>query len=326
MKFSEHIRKYDLQPSIYVKKILDEKKIGYLKNVNLFNENADYLASQEYGRVHDQYVRNGKPNDFMGLFYGIGKHEEKIQDKLKQIAEEAIREIFGVPDYIKFDSEIIEPSKNFNSELEENVQCVEITEELEQEIHKRILLNALTHGAAIHSWKTAHHLIKDKVDEINPELIPLYSKFTSLVSMYLFQIESELPLIANGISCVNNEEEDEEISIVAKANSLPVLLHEMVKGVLSLWMQHGIPNNLSEEEIMTVYSVADEYQDEYYHYLLGPSLWENFLTTTDLYPYELAPVVTRLAQLSPKQVEDVLTACVNDKNYAKSLMKTYKLL
>lgn len=333
MKFSNHIKSYEIQPSSYVKSLLDNQKIGNLSDVDLFKKFSNLLGYEEYDRVHKQFLKNEKPNNFLELFYNIGREEKQIQKELKKIAEDAVREIFDVPDYINFESELKDPSNNFNNELKEYEISVDITEEIKKEINKRILLNALIHGAAIYSWKTTHYIIKEKIDILNPNLISYYDKFTSLVSMYLFQITSELPLIANGISSVKNEEKtneeetnEEEITISAKANSLPVLLHEMVKGVVSLWMQHGIPNHLSEEEIMTIYSEADKYEDEYYHYLISPSLWENFLKATNVYPYELAPIVSKLAQLSPEKLEEVLSACIENKNYAHSLMKTYKIL
>lgn len=322
MKFSDRVNGLQIKPSQYVMNLVDNRKIGHLADVNTFQELSDILAEQEYRRVHDRFIDCGKPMNFMELFFGIMEMERPLHEQLKVIAENAVREIFGVPDYIHFNAEI-EPS-NFNEELEEQFVACEITPQLQEEINKRILLNALVHGAAIHSWKTSFYIIKDEIEKFNPDLIKTYNDFTAAVSFMLFQINGPNPMIANGVSCVNNCED--EISIVAKANSLPVLLHEMVKGVVSLLMQHGIPNHLSEEEIMTLYTIADKYGDEYYHYILSPSLWENFLAATDVYPSELAPVLSKFSQLSLEKIEQILKACVNDKNEAKVLMKAYKIL
>jgi hypothetical protein len=324
MNFSDYTKKYQIQPSDYVKYLLDNNKIGNLSQVSLFKDRGGLLASQEYDRTHELFLRHSRGSHFMYLMQQISLKEKNFKGELKTIAEEAVREIFGIPDYVFMDATLTESSNNFNEELEENFVMTEITDEIQKQIHKRILLNALVHGAALYSWKSTHYIIKEKIDELDPSLIQTYDVFTSLVSMYLFQLESELPFIANGISSVDNEEE--QTTIVAKGNSLPVLLHEMVKGVVSLWMQHGIPNELSEEEIRTIYAEADKYEDEYYHYLISPSIWENFLSATNVYPHELAPVVMKLAQLSPEKVEEVLLACIDNKNYAYSLMKLYKIL
>lgn len=321
MKFSQRINHLDLHPSEYVKYLVDEREIGYLRDGAIFQQLSDILAEQEYIRVHDRFIDCGKPINFMELFYGIMQLEQPISNQLKTIAEDAVREIFGVPDYIHFYAEI--QASEFNDDLDEQFIACEITPELQEEINKRILLNALVHGAAIHSWKTSFYIIKDEIEKLKPELIKMYNDFTAAVSMMLFQINGANPMIANGVSSVEN---DDEISIQARGNSLPVLLHEMVKGVVSLWMQHGIPNHLPEEEIMTIYAIADKYEDEYFHYILSPSLWENFLTATDVYPNQLAPIIAKFSQLSLEKIEQILMACVNNKSEAKILMKTYKII
>lgn len=322
MKFSQRVNHLTLQPSEYVKYLIDEREIGYLRDVKTFQQLSDILGEQEYIRALDRFIDCGKPMNFMKLFPGIMELEQPISSQLKTIAEDAVREIFGVPDYIHFDAQL--EQSEFNEDLEEQFVACEITPQLQEEINKRILLNALVHGAAIHSWKASFYIIKDEIEALNSRLIPMYDKLTAMVSFMMFQVDGpNEKTFTNGVSCVNN---DDEISIQASGNSLPVLLNEMVKGVVSLWMQHGIPNHLSEEEIMTLYAVADKYEDEYFHYILSPSLWENFLTATDVYPNQLAPIIAKFSQLSLEKIEQILMACVNNKSEAKILMKTYKII
>lgn len=50
-------------------------------------------------------------------------------------------------------------------------------------INKRITLNLLIQGAATHTFFTAHHLVRDRLDGMDPKLIPLYDR--TALSAYL---------------------------------------------------------------------------------------------------------------------------------------------
>lgn len=51
-------------------------------------------------------------------------------------------------------------------------------DELRDHINKRLTLNLLIQGAATHAFLSAHYLVRDQLDALNPKLIPLYDKVT----------------------------------------------------------------------------------------------------------------------------------------------------
>ena len=50
---------------------------------------------------------------------------------------------------------------------------------MKQEVHKRITLNTLSQGAAVHAMLSIHHLASEELNQINPRLVTLYSQFAA---------------------------------------------------------------------------------------------------------------------------------------------------
>src|SRR5687768_17214496 len=48
--------------------------------------------------------------------------------------------------------------------------------DLRAEINKRLTLNLLIQGSAQHAFLTSHHLIRDELNALNVDLVPLYDK------------------------------------------------------------------------------------------------------------------------------------------------------
>ena len=55
--------------------------------------------------------------------------------------------------------------------------------EVQDQINKRLTLNLLIQGAAIHTCLGAHYLVKDELSELNPNLPALYDKFAVNVTL-----------------------------------------------------------------------------------------------------------------------------------------------
>ncbi len=303
-----------MSPSPYVQDIIWENKFGYLSQIPLFQNWGEELCNKEFRIVAHQFakVQEIVPSSKISLM------EAHIKDDLCQLAEDIVREVYGVPDDLKINTEI---SGDFDNQLFEHDICCEVSPELQDEINKRILLNCLCHGAAIHSWKTIHHMIHDDLEKLSPGSMKIYDDFTRGVQMSLWQIQGRLPQITQGNIDINFG--DTEID--AQGNNLPVLLHELVKGVVCVWTAWGIPN-LPEEQMHTLYAIADAYEDEWFHYLMGPSLWRALVEALDVYPHELADAVTNLSLLTYEELEDVLTLCIQDTEVAKRKLRTLNVI
>jgi hypothetical protein len=55
--------------------------------------------------------------------------------------------------------------------------------ELQEQINKRLTLNLLIQGAAAHSFITAHHLVRDELENVQPGLTRIYDR--AVVMMHL---------------------------------------------------------------------------------------------------------------------------------------------
>jgi hypothetical protein len=60
---------------------------------------------------------------------------------------------------------------------------------LRDEVNKRLTLNWLIQGAAQHAGITIHHLVRDELDAIDPELIRLYDQFALIGALQYWSVE-----------------------------------------------------------------------------------------------------------------------------------------
>lgn len=251
------------------------------------------LAETEYRRCLQWFQErfpDQSPGDvhrhipaLLNLMSNIKQKEEEHRDELEELAREMISEFFGIPEQ-HFSKASIDDS--FELQDDTPVPGAEIDpNKLLEHVNKRILLNAIVHGGAVNCWKTIHILAKGHLDQIDPALAELYSDFTSLSSMMMWQSPPlpDLPdaqrkeiLGTQNIKQGQNQVsfENDEAEIAAQATCFPVLLHELIKGVLDLVSLHGLDQSLTEDEQQYIMNQADKHWDERWYYLFGPGLWD----------------------------------------------------
>ena len=137
--------------------------------------------------------------------------------------------------------------------------------------------------------------------QIDPDISDLYSDFTSLSSMMMWQTPPlpDLPderqrafLTAQNVKQGQNQVlfDDEDPQVSAQATCFPVLLHELIKGVLDLVSLYSLDQSLSAAEQQYIMNQADKHWDERWYYLFGPGLW-------DILMGEEQPKSTSIAEL-----------------------------
>jgi hypothetical protein len=142
------------------------------------------------------------------------------------------------------------------------------------EVHKRRFLNAMIQGAA---KKNTHmyHMVDQELTNMNPRLVPMYNKMMSAAD-YMYYIKSDMENgEAGGIVKVTFPMNiGDRPKIHAQAYVFPVLIHELVKGVMELLASHGLSKNPKIRD----YSIkkADYLQAEPWDMRIGPALWERF--------------------------------------------------
>ena len=146
-------------------------------------------------------------------------NEEKINPNQFQMEKEEEPE-FEIPANFSFDVDELTPQEEFQLEVE-----------------KRNVINAIIQGKG-KKGQFAFQAFKDRLDEIDPRLYPLYNKIMSANDLMYFTDEDLIEAMggnAAGSSGVEEDGDDEDRDIVI-ANGLifPILLHELVKGFAAI--------------------------------------------------------------------------------------------
>lgn len=236
--------------------------------------------SHDIDRVNDNFLKR----NMMGMVTECMKMESTHKKKLEELAEAMIRKEF---DMSKDDVDVV-------VELTNNINMVDymrndkpvIIDEIEfeshghiekanDEVYKRRLLNAMIQGSA---KKSSHmfHEVEDDLLALDPRLASKYDKLMSAAD-YMYYVEPDLKrAVSGGVVKVDfPKNEGEKPLIHAKGMVFPVLIHELVKGVMELLSSHGLPqdNNIRKYVI----GKSDYIAAEPWDMRLGPGIWESFV-------------------------------------------------
>jgi hypothetical protein len=305
-----------------------ERKLGspeslYANNPAMKKGAADVqrLVSSRFGKVADklkqvtgvqdlssQQVQGMLFQEMMSKVPGITRIEGRHREELEQLAIDACLEETQVPadwftieallnrspiNISDFRMQATKPKKKEDEESPEipsfDVEDLTDEEVMELEIHKRNMINALVQGAA----KKGHYIfqkpeIKERLDEIDPQLYPAYLKIMSINDFMYFSMEQMIEMMSqtgNGVAGkvkLENKDEDEDeggegedepdTKIVAEGLIFPILCHEIIKGLEESIARHGLP----EDPVMSqqVRSYTDVLSNEPMQLRIGPEIVE----------------------------------------------------
>lgn len=344
MNFSSRVEGLKHLPSQGIAARIDSKLFS-LDGNKVFRYKPEVLAAEEYTRCLSLF-ENRLPTEFAlptpeaayTLQLNVQAYESamfvkemKHLDELKEIAVDTIRELFAIPEHIRLLPNI---QLGLEAPEEEEEEPISLSPEektaMRDEIQKRIILNALVHGSAMHIWKSSHYIIKDKIDAIDPTLMMLYDQYTTAISWMIWQLSPEQAMagmeeggLAQGFNALEFDEPDEpECSISCNGINFPVLLHEITKGAMDYLICNGIPREYTEDQLRYYYEKADDYQNEFWHYLLSPTIWNKLVDAAEVSTQGLPLVIARLTQLSYQELTDVIKACIDNKNIGQVKLKS----
>ena len=195
------------------------------------------------------------------------------------------------------------------------------------EVYKRRFLNAMIQGAA---KKCNHmfHLVDDELTDINPKLPNKYAKMMSAADYMYYVIPKMDEGIVGGIVKVefpNNK--NPKAVIHAQAMVFPVLIHEIVKGVMELLSAHG----LSKDKKMADYVInkSDFLAAEPWDMRLGPAIWGRFTALIDgddfgLKHHVYAELAALPAKEFHKQMREILAGTKLGEKIIKEMIATIK--
>jgi len=151
---------------------------------------------------------------------------------------------------------------------------------------KRRFINSLIQGSA----KKGHYmfnLVKNELDRLDPNLVNMYGSLMSLldIAYWMFSDEQVSMMMGQSVSGseeVDYDEENDKTIIKAKGIIFPILVHEIIKGVMDVAGTHGLPDD--PEQAKMVMASTDTMADETWDIRLGPIFWEKF---REAYPNKL---------------------------------------
>mgnify|MGYP001292857228 FL=1 len=271
----------------------------------------ELIASQRFQDVVQKVkdatgVENIDPQTFMSLqpmlmqaARRILEIESQNRETLENLAVELVVDEMGIPEGdLQFDAKLEKPDTSGmqtkppkkkkkepefpNFEIED--EAAKRLQKLDLEKQKRRFINSLIQGSA----KKAHymyHLVNEKLNEINPDLVGLYSIVMSVNDLLYWVMPDMEGMIGSGgaeSAMAGKEELDLETdppTIKAIGLMFPILVHELYKGVMEYISAHGLPSD--PEMADEVIGMEDTLPAEVWDLRLGPVIWEKFL---EVYP------------------------------------------
>ncbi len=242
-----------------------------------------YKRVYDLNEISDRDVKNGMKTllkDTMDL-------EKNHTKKLEKLAIDVVKKEFNIDDdTVDFfaeltpDINLVGTKKNkkpikLEIEFKDNNEMVNA----KSEVYKRRFINAMIQGAP----KKINHIfndIDDELSEIDPRLPNKYSKIIASAD-YLYHIIPSIENMTNvgEVSVKLPSKNNDKPIISAQGKTFPVLVHELIKGVMELISASGLPK--SKRIGKYVINNADFKAAEPWDKRLGPALWERFVDLID---------------------------------------------
>jgi len=208
--------------------------------------------------------------------------ESKHKKALEKLAVEMIREEYNMSeDVVEIHAELTPNINMVGTKKNPKPMAVEVEfknhDDLvnaNEEVYKRRFLNAMTQGAA---KKCNHmfHMVDEELTNLDPKLPNKYSKMMASADYAYYIMPSLDGAVSGGVVRVQFPNKSNPKAVIhAQAMVFPVLIHELVKGVMELLSAHGLPKNKQIGEY--VINKADFLAAEPWDMRLGPALWERF--------------------------------------------------
>jgi hypothetical protein len=237
----------------------------------------------------------------MAAYNEIVQTESQHREALEQLAIELVMKEMGIPEgELQFDAKIVGMGEidqsNFNREVEQqpNVDPVDVEQDLMSDLDgmtmekaKRRLINNMIQGAS----KKGHymyHMVADRIREItgSETLVNQYGVLMSVNDTLYWQLSDETMKMmmggGGGEAMVGGKEEvdrnTDPPTIVARGINFPVLVHELIKGIMELFAIQGRPTdeegNEDEEAWSDIEGSEDTLEKEMWDLRLGPAIWD----------------------------------------------------
>ena len=261
---------------------------------HLFEEK---LMGERFSEVCKRYKRafdvdkidnSSLMTQMMPMVYETIALESKYKKQLEELAVKMIREEYDIPeDVVEIIAELTPNISLEGTKKNPKPMAVEGLEfdshddiqNANAEVYKRRFLNAMIQGAA---KKCNHmfHMVDDELSDLDPRLPNKYHKLMSAADYMYYVIPKMENGVTGGVVKVDYPTSENPKAVIrAQAMAFPVLIHEIVKGVMELLSAHGLPKNKQISDY--VVNKADFLAAEPWDMRLGPALWGRFTNLID---------------------------------------------
>ena len=316
---------------------------------SIVNNYEELIASERFKNVVDTFKRHtgieGNATDMQNLMGLQGMMMQSLQNtlrieathkqKLEELAIEIVKRDSNVPEgSLQFDVELTgmqklskddmrQKPKNQEQSLEQEEETLEHMEELDLEVSKRRMINAMMQGSAKKSLYL-YHMVSEELNEIDPSLINLYGVVISANDL-MYWIMPDMMMGGGGgegAQVFGKEKIDLSTNpptIVAKGMTFPVLVHELHKGVMEYLSLHGLPGD--KELRQKVMDKADFLEDEMWDLRLGPGLWERFIDAIGANDFDVKNhLYTEIIQMPAREFLDFIKEIQSGSDKGKQRM------
>lgn len=252
-------------------------------------------------------------NDLSKILVSCKKKENNVRTILEKLCFNSLYELFNIPDdFVKIDCSIVDKINNSTVKIHINPIDSDIEfddssemESMESEIQKRMLLNTLIMGASIVLSKYILKLKKDEILNIDSTLYDDYMKILWLNEYYMFssniEITDNTPNQAGGVDVrLGNDKTLTKIN--SRALCLPVLLIETIRGLMELFISHGLPKDKNLAKYVLEYADTLKYQQ--YSIIAGPIVWNKIMSVMKENDFDTTIIPNFLTTLSEKNVSE----------------------
>jgi hypothetical protein len=284
-------------------------KTGQEPNKNFQELLASERYKQVVSRVR-QYTGVNTP--MVGEGGGIGQLSQMMMDahnmivqterehrgQLEQLAIELVMKEMGIPEgSVQFDAKIVgmgevdmsdfnrdeqnqeNPEEVDTEEMEVEENLMQDLETLDLERAKRRLINSMVQGSS----KKGHYmyqLVPQRIQQItgSQDLVNQYGILMSVNDTLYWQLSDQTMqmMMSGGAGGAGGSEEverdTEPPTIKARAINFPILVHELIKGMMELFSHQGEPED--KDLFQQVMQHEDTLEKEMWDLRLGPAIWD----------------------------------------------------
>lgn len=271
------------------------------------------------------------------LLYEIINLEENHVKELEQTAIDIVHDVWRVPKSmlkVKITGPEIKKNSKMNKSKPSKDQ-MEPQEELDPELQKhvdhRVMMKTFSQGFSVYQCHTMFHMAGERLNSIDPSLVSMYKKFSTSATHQYWLMDVANILAASGSDELGKTNSKNGI-IYCEGACFPVLLHELVKGIVSYIAtskQFGMNKQLKDKPLAEKEKIAknaDKYIYEPWQIMMGPLIVKKLTDILVKIRKERGITIrneefmSKIAQMDPDEAQDLITSIMEMPEIAEDLV------